>query len=64
MKSHQIIIAPVMTEKAIAGQERNLYQFWVKKSADKNQIRHAFEEIFKIKPIAVRTILLKGKSKK
>jgi len=64
MKSHNVILGPIMTEKSIAGQEQNLYQFWVRVSADKNQIRVAFKEVFEVKPIAVRTILLKGKSKR
>ena len=53
-----------MTEKAISRQTANCYQFWVDRRASKNQIKAAIKEIFNVKPVSVKTILVKGKTKR
>ena len=64
MDNYQIILGPVLTEKAFKDQESNYYHFWVHPKATKNQIRVAVIQLFGVKPRAIRTILLKGKRKR
>ena len=59
----QIIIGPVITEKSLGNQEKGVYSFWVKATANKNQIASAFETVFNIKPLSVNTLVSKGKVK-
>ena len=59
---YQVIKAPVVTEKAVARKdaERTLC-FEVAVSANKTEIRHAVEAVFKVKVEAVRTSTTAGK---
>jgi large subunit ribosomal protein L23 len=59
----KIIIGPIVTEKSILGQEKGIYSFWVKLSANKNQISEAIETVFSIKPKSIRTTKQWGKAK-
>jgi len=63
MNNYQVILGPVLTEKAVKSQEQYCYQFWVHPKANKNQIREALKELLGQKPVKVRTIVLKGKRK-
>ncbi len=63
MDSYQVILGPVLTEKAVKDQERYCYHFWVHPKANKNQIREALTTLLGQRPIKLRTILLKGKRK-
>lgn len=59
---YDMIIRPLVTEKAIGGAEKtNSYSFKVHLRANKTQIRKAVEEIFSVKVKAVRTANVKGK---
>ncbi len=61
----EIIIAPVLTEKAVKIKaESNNYTFWVDVNANKIEIGRAIEELFKVIPVSVRTYNLKGKPKR
>lgn len=60
----QIILAPIITEKALLLKEKNNQVcFWVDPKANKIDIRKAVEELFKVKVIGVQTIRVKGKPK-
>jgi large subunit ribosomal protein L23 len=63
MNLKNILIGPVITEKAAAGNSRNRYAFWVNPEADKNQIRSAVDRLFGVKVLSVRTVNLSGKKK-
>lgn len=63
MKPKDVIHQPVSTEKALGEQEANNYLFWVNSKATKTQIKSAAEELFKVNPVAVRTIRI-GRKKK
>jgi len=63
IQPQKIILRPVVTEKSVAAQDRGLYSFWVSVSARKPQISQAFESIFKIKPLKINLLNLKGKTK-
>lgn len=51
---HQVIIRPIMTEKAILMD--GVYTFYVHKNADKIQIRKAVETLFSVKVSSVNTL--------
>jgi large subunit ribosomal protein L23 len=57
-----IIIRPILTEKAILLREKgNHYVFEVAKDANKPEIKRAVEELFKVHVEEVRVIRMKGK---
>ena len=60
MLSHDIIIRPIITEKAMAGIPQKKYTFEVAKSANKIEIAKACEELFKVKVAKVNTINVRG----
>ena len=61
MNAHQIIIRPLITEKNTNLMSLNKYSFEVDRAANKDQIRHAVEEIFKVTVTNVHTLNVRGK---
>lgn len=59
-----VILSPVITEKATMGSEHNQVTFRVPLSASKPVIRAAVEELFKVKVTAVNTVRQQGKVKR
>lgn len=59
----QIILGPMVTEKTISAQSRNVYSFWVSPRSSKSQIYQAFVSVFGIKPVSIRTSMSLGKVK-
>jgi len=59
-----VILSPVITEKATMGSEHNQVTFRVPLDASKPAIRAAVEHLFKVKVKAVNTIRQQGKSKR
>ena len=65
MKTAQdIIIAPVITEKSMAGIADKKYTFKVAKDANKYQIADAVAELFKVDVAKVNTINVRGKARR
>ena len=60
MDARDIIIAPVITEKAVAALPEKKYTFRVNKDANKIEIAKAVEEIFDVRVAKVNTINMKG----
>jgi large subunit ribosomal protein L23 len=60
MNARDIIIAPVITEKAVAALPEKKYTFRVDKNANKIEIAKAVEEIFDVRVAKVNTINMKG----
>lgn len=60
---YDVILAPVITEKATAVSESNQVVFKVRRDATKPQIKAAIEELFKVKVLSVNTLTRKGKTK-
>ena len=58
-----LILAPVITEKATRGSEHNQVTFRVPLDASKPEIKAAVEGLFKVKVDAVNTLVTKGKTK-
>ena len=62
-RHYDIIIAPVITEKATVATERNQVVFKVARTATKPQIKEAVEKLFDVKVKSVNTLIRKGKVK-
>lgn len=62
---HQIILGPVVSEKSTrVAEKRNQAVFKVAKGAQKSEIKQAVETLFSVKVEAVRTLNMKGKTKR
>ena len=62
--AYDIIIRPIITERAMAGAADKKYVFEVAKNAGKIEIKKAVEEIFGVKVAKVNTINVSGKAKR
>jgi len=60
---YDVILAPVITEKATIASERNQVVFNVASTATKPQIKEAVEKLFDVKVKAINTLNRKGKRK-
>lgn len=63
MTNYDVILSPVITEKATKLTEVNQVVFRVALDATKPKIAKAVEELFKVKVTAVNTVRVKGKKK-
>ena len=63
-EAHQIIKRPMITEKSTRQKEANQIAFMVDSKANKVEIRHAVEKLFKVKVLDVRTMHMLGKKKR
>ena len=59
-----IIIAPVITEKAAIQAEANVYTFKVAENANKTEIKKAIEAAFGVHVVKVNTLNTKPKAKR
>jgi large subunit ribosomal protein L23 len=62
-RHYDIIVAPVVTEKATMASEHNKVVFKVASKATKAQIKEAVEKLFDVKVKSVNTLVRKGKTK-
>ena len=62
-RHYDIIVAPVVTEKATMASEHNKVLFKVASKATKPQIEEAIEKLFDVKVKSVNTLVRKGKNK-
>ena len=62
-RHYDVIVAPVVTEKATLASERNQVMFKVAKTATKPQIKEAVEKLFDVKVKRVNTLTRRGKWK-
>ena len=63
-RHYDMIVAPVITEKATMASEHNQVVFKVARDATKPQIKAAVEKLFDVKVKAVNTLMRKGKTKR
>jgi large subunit ribosomal protein L23 len=64
MKLSEVLVKPVLTEKANAQQEKlRRYAFKVNRKANKLEIKKAVEEFYGVTVINVNTSVVPGKSK-
>ena len=62
-RHYDVILSPVITEKATMASERNQVVFKVARTATKPQIKEAVEKLFDVKVRSVNTLVRKGKTK-
>ena len=60
---YNIILSPVITEKATKISENNQYVFKVSLNSNKSNIKEAIEKLFKVKVKSINTTKVKGKTK-
>lgn len=62
-RHYNVIVSPVITEKATAASEQNKVVFRVARDATKPEIKAAVEKLFDVKVQSVNTVVRKGKNK-
>jgi large subunit ribosomal protein L23 len=62
-RHYDVIVSPVITEKATVASEHNKVVFKVALTATKPQIKEAVEKLFDVKVKSVNTLVRKGKTK-
>ena len=62
-RHYDVILSPVITEKATTLSEHNKVVFRVRSDATKPQIKEAVEKLFDVKVVSVNTLVTKGKVK-
>jgi large subunit ribosomal protein L23 len=62
-RHYDVILSPVITEKATMASEKNQVLFKVASTATKSQIKEAVEKLFNVKVKAVNTLVRKGKTR-
>ncbi len=63
---HDIILAPVLTEKTYGQQENHKYVFKVHKDANKNDVKSAISYLYHVNPIKINMVHVpyKGRSQR
>jgi large subunit ribosomal protein L23 len=61
---NEVLLAPVVTEKAYGGVEAGKYAFRVHQDAHKTQVRQAVEELFDVKVERVNISIVRPKPKR
>jgi large subunit ribosomal protein L23 len=62
-RHYDVILSPVITEKATLASDKNQVMFRVATTATKPQIKEAVEKLFDVKVKDVNTLVRKGKVK-
>ncbi len=60
---YDVLVEPVVSEKATALTGRNKYVFNVSDSANKKTVKEAVEKVFNVKVVSVNILNRKGKEK-
>lgn len=64
-RAANILLSPHVTEKAtLIGESSNQFVFKVIQDANKGEIKNAVESMFKVEVDSVRTVKVKGKTKR
>jgi large subunit ribosomal protein L23 len=63
-RHYDVIVAPIITEKATLLSELNKVVFRVAADASKDEIAAAVEELFKVNVTKVNTLVVEGKTKR
>jgi large subunit ribosomal protein L23 len=64
MHAHQVILAPVVSEKSYHGSVYGKYTFRVHEDAHKTQIRQAIEQLFDVHVVSVNVLKVQAKPKR
>lgn len=63
-RNYDVIVGPVITEKATRASEHGQVVFKVRLDADKAEIKDAVQNIFGVQVVSVNTLVQKGKAKR
>ena len=63
-KLYDVILSPAITEKSTIASEYNQVVFNVARDASKPEIKRAVEQLFEVEVDSVRTLNVKGKTKR
>ena len=63
-RSYDVILAPVITEKATILSEQNKVVFRIAMDSTKDEIARAVESLFSVQVMKVNTLITKGKKKR
>ena len=58
-----IILKPVISEHSLSDASNGVFTFLVDKSSDKNQIKNAIEEMYKVHVRRISTSIVRGKKR-
>ncbi|BBJ27230.1 MAG: 50S ribosomal protein L23 [Athalassotoga sp.] len=61
---HDVLIRPLITEKALSGVKNATYSFEVDLRANKHTVRNAVERLYNVQVADVRIMNVKGKPKR
>lgn len=64
MNINNVIISPIITEKAMKASESGKYTFLVAGAASKTDIKRVVSSLFKVHVVNVQTTILKGRKKR
>ncbi len=64
LNAYQVVLKPLVTEKAVGQQPESKYWFAVNITANKTQIRKAVEEIYQVHVRKVHTLRVGGKERR
>lgn len=51
-----VIVSPVVTEKAVLAQDRQVYTFFVRRDATKHLVSQAVKALYKVTPVSVNIV--------
>ena len=60
----EVLKKPIVSERSMGLLEQNKYSFYVDPNANKIEIKYAVQELFKVTVTDVRTMSVKGKTKR
>lgn len=63
MNAHEILVKPIITEKATIISDQNKYVFRVAKTANKKTVSQAIKAVYNVEPVSVNIINVRGKVK-
>lgn len=64
MSPHDVILSPVLSEKALSGIDDGRYVFFVRPGANRTQIKEAVEKVFSVEVVKINLIKVRGKEKR
>ncbi len=64
MKINQVLVRPLLTEKATGLASKQIYTFEINEKSNKNQVKEALEALYDIEVAKVRVVTRKGKEKR
>jgi len=61
---YDVILEPVLSEKAYGSYAEGKYTFWVHPEASKTEIKNAVQQAFKVNVLDVNVLTVRGKKKR